>query len=667
VSGIKKVILFLFLIGMANFSFAQNFDDWLKEEKITKHRKIKKAAKQANLFGKDYLALALYDQLVLLKPENTKYLVKAAQISQKLNNYEKANNYLSQLIFIDSSANNMLNWASLQIQISDTENVEKTLVKLTETKTNAQFTRDHKKLAENLLAGFKLQQKTDSLIPHPYEFKELKNINSTFSEQSPKLYKDLLYYISYKPNTQVILTENEFLADKQIIYVAKNMGYQWNIIDSVLPNLPDPKSQFIGSISPLTDTLWLTSVCAANYRGKTVCQLYWAKNYNGKLQDYEKLPKPINQVDYTSTQPFAYFEEPEKIRFYFTSNQPKTKGGLDIWFAEYKTKQKTYSGPRNAGSKINSVFNEAFPNYTNNHLFFSSNYHAGFGGYDIFKAYGEKTKFNEPKNVFEVNSSYDDIAYHQLTDSTYGVMLSNRPNQNQQFGEGCCDDLYTFKIENSNEIPYFIEVYEMIDGKPKTLYNVNAFIGIIENGTSQTIFIDTLETGMYSEKLDTTLQWQFRVGKSGYFYEALQWNNKAFDTINENKPLKIEIKKIPKGEILLKDIYYEFDSPDLTPKAITTIQNTIYKILIYNPELSIQINSHTDSKGKLSYNYKLSKARAKSVVDYLIELGIDKNRLQSKGYGETKPVADNFNHDGTDNPEGRALNRRTTFTVLGWE
>ena len=52
------------------------------------------------------------------------------------------------------------------------------------------------------------------------------------------------------------------------------------------------------------------------------------------------------------------------------------------------------------------------------------------------------------------------------------------------------------------------------------------------------------------------------------------------------------------------------------------------------------------------------------MVDYLIELGIDKNRLQSKGYGETKPVADNFNLDGTDNPEGRALNRRTTFTVL---
>lgn len=166
-SGIKKVILFLFLIGMANFSFAQNFDDWLKDEKITKPRKIKKATKQADLFGKDYLALALYDQLVLLKPENTKYLIKAAQISQKLNDYEKANNYLSQLIFIDSSANNILNWASLQIQISDTENVEKTLVKLTETKTNAQFTRDHKKLAENLLAGFKLQQKTDSLIPHP--------------------------------------------------------------------------------------------------------------------------------------------------------------------------------------------------------------------------------------------------------------------------------------------------------------------------------------------------------------------------------------------------------------------------------------------------------------------------------------------------------------------
>lgn len=294
--GIKKLVLFLFLFGMANFSFAQNFDEWLKEEKITKPRKMKKAAKQADLFGKDYLALALYDQLVLLKPENPKYLVKAAEISQKLNDYEKANNYLSQLIFIDSSANNMLNWASLQIQIGDTVNVEKTLLKLTETKTTAQFTRNHKKLAENLLAGLKLQQKTDSLIPHPYEFKELKSINSTFSEQSPKLFNDLLYYISYKPNTQVILSENEFLADKQIIYVAKNMGYQWNIVDSVLPNLPDPKSQFIGSISPVTDSLWLTSVCAANYRGKTVCQLYWAKNYDGDVVEFKNGEKIVTKT-----------------------------------------------------------------------------------------------------------------------------------------------------------------------------------------------------------------------------------------------------------------------------------------------------------------------------------------------------------------------------------
>lgn len=665
-SVIKKALLFLFLFGIYNSAFAQEFDEWLKEEKITKHRKMKKAAKQAELFGKDYLALAIYDKLVSIKPENTKYLIKAAEIAQRLNNYQKASNYLGQLIFIDSSANNLLNWASLKIQMDDTVKVAKTLKKLTETKTNANYTRNHKKLATNLLQGLQLKTKTDSLIPYPYEFEELKNINSTFSEQSPKMLNNQLYYISYKPNTQVILKENEFLADKQIIYVAKKLGYKWQIVDSIKPNLPDSKTQFLGSISPLTDTLWLTSVCAANYRGKTICQLYWANNIEGELQNFEKLPKPINQLDYTSTQPFAYFEEPEKIRFYFTSNQPKSKGGLDIWFAEYKTKQKSYSNPRNAGSKVNSVFNEAFPNYTNNKLYFSSTFHAGFGGYDVFKAYGEKTKFEEPKNVFEVNSTYDDIAYHQLTDSTEGVMLSNRPNNNQKFGQGCCDDLYSFKIENPNEIEHFIEVYELVDEKPILMENVNAFISILNDGRSQTIFIDTLKDGLYAEKLDTTLMWQFRIGKRGYFYEALQWNNQAFDSVSAEHPLKIEIKKIPTGEILLKDIYYEFDSPELTPKAITTIQNTIYKILVNNPELTIQINSHTDSKGKLSYNYKLSKARAKSVVDYLIELGIDKNRLKSKGYGETKPVQDNFNPDGTDNPTGRALNRRTTFTVLEW-
>jgi outer membrane protein OmpA-like peptidoglycan-associated protein len=87
-------------------------------------------------------------------------------------------------------------------------------------------------------------------------------------------------------------------------------------------------------------------------------------------------------------------------------------------------------------------------------------------------------------------------------------------------------------------------------------------------------------------------------------------------------------------------------------------------MLTENPAITIEIGGHTDSKGTNAYNQKLSEARAQSVVDYLVSKGIDKSRLFAKGYGETMPVAPNTKEDGTDNPEGREMNRRTEFKIL---
>jgi outer membrane protein OmpA-like peptidoglycan-associated protein len=92
--------------------------------------------------------------------------------------------------------------------------------------------------------------------------------------------------------------------------------------------------------------------------------------------------------------------------------------------------------------------------------------------------------------------------------------------------------------------------------------------------------------------------------------------------------------------------------------------NKLAQMLKDNPTVSVEISGHTDSKGEDKYNQKLSQARAKSVVEYLISQGIEKSRLVAAGYGEAKPVAPNTNPDGTDNPEGREKNRRTEFKVI---
>ena len=125
------------------------------------------------------------------------------------------------------------------------------------------------------------------------------------------------------------------------------------------------------------------------------------------------------------------------------------------------------------------------------------------------------------------------------------------------------------------------------------------------------------------------------------------------------------LNKIPEvGTVeVLDNVYFAFDKAIVLEESFEAL-NKLAKMLQETPTVSVEISGHTDSKGDDKYNKKLSEARAKSVVEYLVSQGIDKSRLVAAGYGETKPVAPNTNSDGTDNPEGREKNRRTEFKVI---
>ena len=101
------------------------------------------------------------------------------------------------------------------------------------------------------------------------------------------------------------------------------------------------------------------------------------------------------------------------------------------------------------------------------------------------------------------------------------------------------------------------------------------------------------------------------------------------------------------------------------PASKKTLDTTLVEFFRKNPELIIELSAHTDDKGSDDFNMKLSQRRAESVVTYLISKGIPKEQLIAKGYGETRPIAPNSKPDGSDNPEGRELNRRTEFKIVG--
>ena len=126
----------------------------------------------------------------------------------------------------------------------------------------------------------------------------------------------------------------------------------------------------------------------------------------------------------------------------------------------------------------------------------------------------------------------------------------------------------------------------------------------------------------------------------------------------------IVLEQMKKDKIfVLENIYYEFDSANIRPDAAKELDKLV-QILVDNPEIRIELSSHTDSVASVEYNLNLSQRRAQSAVNYLIQQGIAPDRLVAKGYGELRPIARNTNPDGTDNEVGRERNRRTEFKIL---
>ena len=150
--------------------------------------------------------------------------------------------------------------------------------------------------------------------------------------------------------------------------------------------------------------------------------------------------------------------------------------------------------------------------------------------------------------------------------------------------------------------------------------------------------------------------------KQGYFNNNVQFFVERKPD-NDTMRVDVYIKKIPIGPLVIKNIYYDFDKATVRPESYPAL-DSLTQVLKDNPSITVQIRSHTDSKGDDAYNERLSQGRAQSVVDYLATKGIEKERLEAKGMGEIEPIAPN-EINGKDNPEGRQLNRRTDFKITG--
>lgn len=380
----------------------------------------------------------------------------------------------------------------------------------------------------------------------------------------------------------------------------------------------------------------------------------------GRIQDdqlVDVVPLDFNSKKYNCSHPFV---SPDGKLLFFASDMPGGFGQSDIYVAELHNDGST-GDPVNLGSMINTPGKEMFPSMSGDTLFFSSDFHYGYGGLDVFfSKMAGKTNFSIPENVGKpVNSNRDDFAFVILDDRT-GYFSSDRAG-----GKGD-DDIYWFDMVESKQ---FLKYSGLVLAKGDNTPVPNAGIQVYDLFNDLIMEIESDDQGKYDVLLPCNTQLKVMYSKAGYSTEtvAVSTPEKKGESKGNNVHLTGFFSLVDvEGEvekIRVDPIYFDYDKWDVTFQAEAEL-NKILFVMEKFPNVRIKIESHTDSRGSDSYNLRLSDNRAKSTMQYLVSKGVDPSRIESAiGYGETR-LKNKCKNGIKCSEEEHFTNRRSDFIVI---
>jgi outer membrane protein OmpA-like peptidoglycan-associated protein len=281
------------------------------------------------------------------------------------------------------------------------------------------------------------------------------------------------------------------------------------------------------------------------------------------------------------------------------------------------------------------------------------------GGFDVFISLkDENGNWSQAMNMgYPLNSSDDDVFYVLSADGKRAYYSSFKDDS---YGE---KDIYVASFIEFKEKPL-----ALVKGTVKDAYgNVpkDVVIVVSDNETGEVVgtYIPNSKTGNYLFILPPGANYNISYEAEGYLFKSENIDiPEDANYFQINKAIELEPIQIG-SKIVLNNIFFDFDKATLRDISKTELEK-LTKLMEINSKISVEISGHTDAKGNEDYNLKLSQDRAQAVVNYLINRGIDKNRMIAKGYGKSKPIADNYNADGSENPEGMQLNRRVELKVI---
>lgn len=475
------------------------------------------------------------------------------------------------------------------------------------------------------------------------------NINSPYPDYVPAISADetVLIFTSRRPNTTgggKDVQDDHYYED---IYISvKATDTTWTSAVQLGSEINTASHDACVGLSPDGQELFIYKVT-----GRDGGDLY-VSNLVGTVWS---TPKSLgSNINTPYWEPSATTNSDEDV-IIFSSTKKGGYGGRDLYLSR-KAPNGEFGPAVNLGPKINTAEDEDGPfiHADGKTLYFSSKGHKSMGGFDIFHTEIDLAKGEiktTPENVgYPINTADDDIFFVWSADNRRAYFSSAREGG---IGE---KDLYMLERDEAKAalVVFKGAVYNCESDKP-----VTALIKVTDLATGKLVGVynTNSSSGKYTVILPPGKNYGLAVEAPGYLFYSKNIDVPTLDHYIEVKD-SICMDKIKVGtKIVLRNVFFDVNKATLRSESVNELDRLV-SIMNENPKMKIEVSGHTDSDGNDELNLKLSQARAKSVLDYVVKKGVDADRMVAKGYGETQPMAPN------DTPDNKQMNRRTEIKVL---
>ncbi len=491
-----------------------------------------------------------------------------------------------------------------------------------------------------------------SLKNQPVDFNPINlgaSINTKFGEYSMTLTADeeKLYFTKLRPSDSYTVHRHQYEED---FYVSEKKNDNWLTAIPLGHPINTHGNEGAACISP--DGMFFIFTACNRDDGYGSCDLYISRKENGTWTSPSNMGPVVNSSTWDSQPSIA----PDGKTLYFTS--ARSNSNQDIYMTICDDKG-NWSTPQNIGLTINTEKKENSPfiHPDGRTLYFMSDGHPGMGGMDIFMTRKRlDDTWEQPINIGYPINTHNDEGFFIVSAS--GKKAYYASDQLDGYGHF---DIYMFDLpDNLRPDPvYFLKgtITDLNTGQPIRaefdLFNLNSGDLVVSS-------VSDAADGSFLVCIPTGASYALNVNKPGYLFysEHFEFNNEG----TGNKPVykDIKLQPITVGSIVvMRNIFFDFDSDAINPESLIELEK-LKQLLVENPTMCIEIRGHTDNVGNPQYNKALSERRALSVYNYLLGMGIKKERLTYKGYGDSSPIEDNSTE------QGRAFNRRTEFKVINF-